>query len=1032
MGRVSSPVFIGREAELGQVLALVEQARGGRSSIALVGGEAGVGKTRFVNEVTGAARAGGFRVLEGGCVQLGAEHLPYAPLIEALRLVPTTLADDELATLMGTGREALTAVMPGLRRGGPRVGGESSPGQILEHLLLFLDRLAGLAPLALVVEDIHWADPTTLEFLAFAERNLRETPVVLMATYRSDELHRRHPLRPFLGELERSGRALRLVLEPFDRREVAAQLEGIRGEPLDGDLVSAVFDRSEGNPFLAEELLAAGPAGITDALQDLLLIRFAALSQETQELVRISAIGGASFEAATLAAVAELRTADLDGALREAVDGHVIVPLAGPDRYAFRHSLLREAIYADLLPGQRARLHARYAAAIEADANPSGSDDSHAAELAYHWLEANDLPRAFEASVRAGLAADAVYANADARANYERALDLWDAVPDAPDRSPLDRVDLLFRLAHTTQPSSSTKAREYLRTAIELVDAGVDPPRAALLRASLGALTFLEDPSAVVETRRAIELIPPDPPSPERARALMDLGSMYAILDDPVAAVPILEEALVEARALSSNARGIGRLAALGLDLTEPRRVESVALEHLAISVSLLGDVDRALELVRQERAISLELGIHNRIAESWFAESDVLAAAGRVADSVPPARHGADYAAAHGMAGIQGAISLYFGARSLFSLGRWDEAREDLTLALRTVRHAAALAVIEGALARLDVGADRLSNATRRLDRYRSMVDRSIWPMLIVCHTIPAAELALWSDDPLTARDLVWRALPRLTVGKPPRIANVGPVFALGVRAEADMARTARSRTTTGEDAQSVARAQDLVASLRDLARETARLRPALAQQAEAWLALCEAELVRASGGALPDPWAEAASRFDRLQLPYEQAYALMRRGQSALAAGQPRSGVAESLREAQAIAMHLGARPLLRRLEDLGARAGVRFDPIESSASRPRPPEQAASRNGKRDPLTSRYALTRRELEVLDLLVDGRTDGEIADDLYISKKTVSVHVNNIKGKLGAESRVGIVTAAISRRLVDGPNVPTDLGDAR
>ena len=236
----------------------MEEARSGSSAIVLIGGEAGVGKTRLVNEVTSRARAAGVRVLEGGCVQLGAEHLPYGPLIEALRPIPATLTDDDLAALVGTGGDALTAVMPGLLQDhGPRAGVDVSPGQTLEQLLLFLGRLGRWAPVLLVIEDIHWADPTTLEFLAFAGRNLRDASVALLATYRTDELTRRHPVRPLLAELERSGHAARVVLERFDRRELAAQLEGIRGEPADPEVVAAVFERSEGNAFLAEELFAA-------------------------------------------------------------------------------------------------------------------------------------------------------------------------------------------------------------------------------------------------------------------------------------------------------------------------------------------------------------------------------------------------------------------------------------------------------------------------------------------------------------------------------------------------------------------------------------------------------------------------------------------------------------------------------------------------------------------------------------------------------------------------------------------------------
>jgi len=262
--RVSSPTLIGRGHELDRVAAAIAAARDGHPAFILVAGEAGVGKTRFLREVVARAGAmGGGQVLEGGCVQVGTEGLPFGPVIEALRGLSRVLAPAELDELLGSGRAELARLMPHLQRGGEDTfGGEppnsSAQGRLFEHLLLLFERLGTRAPLLVVIEDVHWADRSTLELLGFLARNLRRGPIVLMVSYRSDELHRRHPLLQFLAEQERSGRTERLELSRFDRSELAAQLAAIMGAQPDPELVERIMARSEGNAFYAEELLAAG------------------------------------------------------------------------------------------------------------------------------------------------------------------------------------------------------------------------------------------------------------------------------------------------------------------------------------------------------------------------------------------------------------------------------------------------------------------------------------------------------------------------------------------------------------------------------------------------------------------------------------------------------------------------------------------------------------------------------------------------------------------------------------------------------
>ena len=317
---------------------------------------------------------------------------------------------------------------------GPPAGGEAAdaalaPTRLFELLLGVLHRLAEGRPVLLVVEDLHWADQSTRDLLGFLVRNLRGG-VALVLTYRSHELHRRHPLRPFLAELDRSGRAERLELERLGRRDLAELLAGILEAPAPPALIGEILARSEGNPFFAEELLAAHLEGsrLPLALRDLVLARVEALSEEVQRVLEVAAVAGTRVDHELLAAVVGQDTEQLVGLLREAVTRHVLAVEEASGAYLFRHALVQEAIYNDLLPVQRGPLHAAYARAlerrIERRGAAPGTRSGTAAErgqLAYHWYAAHDLGQALLASVQAGQAAESAAALAEALEHYERA-----------------------------------------------------------------------------------------------------------------------------------------------------------------------------------------------------------------------------------------------------------------------------------------------------------------------------------------------------------------------------------------------------------------------------------------------------------------------------------------------------------------------------------------------------------------------------------------------------------------------------------
>ncbi len=369
--RVTSTRFVGRDAELAELRAALGDAAGARPALAFVAGESGVGKTRLVAELERRAAEDGVRVLSGECVDLGEGELPFAPLVGALRPLART-ADPVLDTLPQAAREALRALLPGL-------AGTALPhdrtdeaaaarARIFDALLELLDRLSDDAGLLLVIEDLHWADRSTRAFLAYLASTLCREKVLVVATYRPDELHRRHPLRPLLAELERDTRAVRVGLRPFTREELAEQLCDILGDPPSCELVDRLWARSEGNPLFAEELLAAGldgRGGLPPTLRDALMVRTERLPPAAQEVVRLLA-AGRRLDHELLAEAGGLDPRELRDALREAVAAHVLE--ASDGTYAFRHALLREVVEDDLLPGERCSTRAS-----RTSVRPSGS-----------------------------------------------------------------------------------------------------------------------------------------------------------------------------------------------------------------------------------------------------------------------------------------------------------------------------------------------------------------------------------------------------------------------------------------------------------------------------------------------------------------------------------------------------------------------------------------------------------------------------------------------------------------------------------
>jgi DNA-binding CsgD family transcriptional regulator/tetratricopeptide (TPR) repeat protein len=1003
--RVSSPVLIGRSVELDRLRAAFARASEGRGETILIAGEAGVGKTRLVEDVGRIVRDGGGLVLSGGSVDLGEGAVPYAPIVEALRGFVRAAAPEDLDAIVGTARSELSRLIPDLgifevEASAPLAIG-SAQGRLFELVLGVLGRLAERSPVALVVEDLHWSDRSTRDLVGFLVRNVRDRAVLLVMTYRSDELHRRHPLLPFLAELERTGRVERVELAPFDRRESAAQLEAIAGHDLDPALIDSIHARSGGNAFFAEELLvAAGEDGRTElpsTLRDVLLARVAGLTDPTQEFLRVASAAGQRVDPGLLAAAAGLDENAVYDALREAVGRQVLVPdpTAGRERYAFRHALLQEAVYDDLLPGERTRLHSTFARTLE---SRRATDGSHAAEVAYHWFAAHDLPRALESAVMAGLAAEAGYAFPEAVELYERAIELWDQVPDAEVRAGRDRTELLAMIASVARFHEPARAVSFVQNAIALVDETRDPVRSALLHERLGRYAWIAGQGEVAKAgyRTALGLMPSEPPTAARARVIAGYGQILMLSARFAESLAFCEEAIEIARAVGA------------------RDIEGHATNTRGHDRAMLGDVEGGLEDLRAASGIADEVHILDDLGRANANTVWILQSAGRHEEAIELAQVGIAMTARLGLLRFFGTHLMAGAAEDLFRLGRWDEAD---AMVLRG-EEAGPLGInqilIQELAGRMTMVRGRLEEAAKLLRPLAPLAERATDIQFVGPVNASLAELALWQGRPVDALAQIQDAIPRVEFTPEVRISDL---YALGVRAAAEIAEIARARRDEAAEAEAVAAGTAIVAAIQARHAEVLAERPVYGPISESWLRLAEAEGTRLRHEADPDAWRAAAEAAAAIARPYPEAYARWREAEARLAGRGERALAAEALQAAAALADRLGAEPLRREIAALAARARL---PLDAAASTAGGDDAEARRTRPADDDT--FGLTAREREVLALVALGRTNRQIADELFISGNTAGVHVSNILGKLGVAGRGEAAALAYRLGLVETP----------
>jgi DNA-binding CsgD family transcriptional regulator len=958
--------FVGRDQELRALAAAYAAADGGAASLVVVGGDAGVGKTRLLAEFTGTLDA---LVLRGGCLPLGATGLPFSPIVEVLR----ALTDDRLPPV-------LARLVPGLPAGASP--GPSSQAELFQAFLGLLEHLAAARTVVLVLEDLHWADRSTRQLLAFVAHALRTQRLCVVATYRADDLHRQHPLRPLLAELRRNRRARQVELAPFAPAEVAEYLAAATGSRPSPETVTAVVDRTEGNAYFIEELIAADGLGgrpLPESFRDLLLVRVEALDPPARRLLRVASAAGRRFDPSLLTAVSGLPQPEVVELLREAVDRLLLVP--DGRGFRFRHALLREALQLDLLPGEREAIHAGYAVALERAPQLGAAGEAAAtAELAHHWHQAGDPARALRSWVQAGRAAERIFAFAEGRHHYEQALGVWDQVADPAGLAGASRVELLRRAAEDAfQGGDPDAAAALVREAIAGTDPGTEPVLAGVLHDRLARYVWdtTGQADALAIQRRAVELVPARPPSAARAQVLAGLGHHLQLLGR-----------YAEARAVSEEAVEL----ALAVGAAQP---EYVALNTLGTITCTLENVDQGLRLLEAALGMAEANGDPEEQMRGWWNLFANTFSAARWEEALVRFDEASAALRRLGQGHLLPSLQVT-AADCLHRLGRWDEAERTIQDARRQQRpgeHPLRLP-------ELDLGRGDFEAARRYLERQRAeepFMNQELagWPRAGL------AELAVWELRYDDARAFVEEGLA-LTADQDEPLA-AAYLCATGLRAEADRAEEGRALRRAREVGDARAVGSRLLDCIRGI---MARSGPADGWKREvgALATQCEAEAGRLAGDSDPDAWAGSVAAWEALAMPYPAACCRWRQAEALLARGLAREPARALLVMAHDTAVALGAVPLRDGIRRLARRARLPQD------------EAPAAPLGVEAP--GETELTAREREVLELVAAGRSNRQIAETLYITEKTASVHVSNILRKLGVSSRGEAAAAAYRRGL--------------
>lgn len=930
----------------------------------LVAGEAGIGKSRFVTELLRANSIGVVSAI-GRCIEHGGEIRPLSAVAELL----TALAPH--ARQFGIEMSgALKPVIDGALAGSSTALSRS-PLLLDDAIEVLIRNVARHQPLVVVVEDLHWADDTTRRLVSSLARAHDVRRVLLVATYRSDELHRRHPLMPLLADLERSGGVERIELEPLTSEDVAAMAAAILERAVGDDEAAALWQRSGGNPFYAEELLAQGSddGGLPTGVRHVILARSHMLVEEALVCLQAAATLASPIDREVLRTTSGLTTSSFPSAIDQLCRERFLVESAGG--LTFRHELVREVFLDELLPGERTGMYARAAEALQRHR------PDRLGEIARLHHAASQLRETLRASVAAGDAAASLGAMVEATEHYGRALDVWASVDRAADAAGLTYIDLLRRAACTSDLARDfDRAVELARLAADTAAALGDPlTEGGILNELAQYLWNASTPGLDDVIERALRVLPSDPPTVERASTELRFANRLRIRGR-------IHEADEIMRKVAGDAASLG---AIGLNAD--------ALSLLEYEQAMLGD---ELVLLRMAGALQMAMAADERVAVKIAINlSNAFIFLGRYNDAVALLDKGMAAAERHGLMGTLGMLLQGNVVEALEPLGRWDEAARLVDNVRRRVSsdsvHRWGSALSGWAQIQLHRGrVDEVAAMTRRgFELEQSGYYQGNIGQLAVAMVELAARGAV---EPVNL-ELVGSWLAQVPVDESTAAA----------RLVAAAAAHLVPPTLSPDHAAALSTVAEWIERLQRIANEQYIHAPGVLL---AWLRQARAELAGAAGGHADQQWSELVDEWRALDCPYFAAVAAYRQSEAILRRSGGKSAIeratpATLLNDAYHVALALGAKPLADDAVDLARRARLAL-----SDQAPVAVESVST-----DP----FGLTQREHEVLNLVADGYSNGEIGTRLFVSRKTASVHVSNILRKLGASNR--IEAAAIARR---------------
>jgi DNA-binding CsgD family transcriptional regulator/tetratricopeptide (TPR) repeat protein len=952
----SSARLVGRTNEQRLLRLALQAAAAGEPCAVVVHGEAGIGKTRLVRDAVDRAAVDlGATVAWGTCVQFGASTLQYAPMLHALHNVL------------------------------PSPVGSAPTTRMLPMIDAAVNEVAGRQPMVLVIDDLQWADVSSLDALAYLIAGFDSQMLAIVATCRDEHRPEGHPLHGWLADMRRMPSFTELPVDRLDLEQTAALLAQLRDEPPDLELAALVLARSDGNPYLTELLgssLKPGvheiPRGTPDRLRDALTAAWHRLDPVARDVSRLLAVGGRPVERAVLTEVAVsegIDAADVGPALTSsAAQGVVAVDHDG--RLWFRHPLLADVLYDAMPPDAVVRAHATFAAVL------ARAPQVAPADLAVHHERAGNNDEAFRWSLVAASSAAELHASAEEAQHLVRACSLWPHLTECR-RRPAERVDLLYRASRASRLSSRyDDAKRLLETARNLLEEMKEPLVLSRLLSEWCEVTWeASGPtiSRVPERYDAVRLTEDFPDSIERVSALTGLATAEAWDCDFVSARRHADQAVDAARRNGSDLALAQALNTWGFVALSMREIEPAEARAA---------IEEALELARRcgdaKEVVSGTIWLMNLLYE----DLELNQAAGSGEQAVDEAIRLGDLHWCYFVSSMTADVMLL--------LGRFEDARGLLreALAVRCVG-------VPGAASRLAAG--KLANRTGELEAARSHLDRAlevVEPGFSGLHeqvTEAVAELRIAEGDPVGA--LEWVRSRAVEVD-----GSVDTEVQIWhARALADIAQLARD----AGDAEGDRGAQEELEQWMVLARKTT---PDLVDPEEGvdqvFALVTAAEISRCRNE--PDEmdrWERVIRVCRSTGIRWEEGCALRRLAEAGIRRNAPRQFIAATLRRLHELATDMGAHPLREQAERLARVARVNLEHPHVI------PAQTVPRS---DEALPGEGLTTREREILGHLVAGRTNTEIASTLVISPKTVSVHVSNILRKTGSRSRAEAAAKAI------------------